>query len=232
MQKPASTQQLLDNISWHSLVGPHARYSTGTNEARRYSRGFSPIVAFADVERPNFASLGSCCDPGEQLYCGGWSGPVPSGWQIDLESTMHMMTWEAPVPAADGAFAAVRLGREHVSQMLELVGITHPGPFGPRTVELGEYFGFFQGERLVAMAGERMCAGALREISGVCTHPDFQGQGLARRLVEKLIRHEVQRNETPFLHVMRDNIAARRIYERIGFRNHQELLIRVLSRIQ
>ena len=30
---------------------------------------------------------------------------------------------------------------------------TNPGPFGIRTIELGEYFGVFDGAQLVAMAG-------------------------------------------------------------------------------
>ena len=79
------------------------------------------------------------------------------------------------------------------------------------------------------MAGERMYAGTLREISGVCTHPEFQGRGLARRLMVKLIRRQMQRNETPFLHVMRDNSNAHRLYERMGFRMHREPVIRVIS---
>ena len=78
------------------------------------------------------------------------------------------------------------------------------------------------------MAGERMEAGRLKEISGVCTHPDFQGLGLARRLVLRLIVLEMRRNQTPFLHVMHDNVNARRLYERMGFRHHRE--VTVLSR--
>ena len=190
------TLQRLDNIAWHTLTGPHARYAAGTNEARRYAPGFSPIVAFANLDRPDFASLRSHCEPGEHFYCGGWSGAVPTGWRIDAETIMHQMVWDAPVPVADDAFEAVRLGSEHVAQMLAL------------------------------------CAGALREISGVCTEPDFQGQGLARRLVAELIRHQMRRREIPFLHVMCDNANARRIYERMGFRDHRETVIRVLARSQ
>jgi predicted GNAT family acetyltransferase len=81
----------------------------------------------------------------------------------------------------------------------------------------------------MAMAGERMSAGALREISGVCTHPDFQGRGLARRLAAKLIRRQLQRGETPFLHVMRDNESAHGLYQRMGFRDHCETVVRVIS---
>ena len=78
------------------------------------------------------------------------------------------------------------------------------------------------------MAGERSHAGMLREISGVCTHPDFQGRGLAKRLMLKLIRREMLRKEAPFLHVMHDNTGARRLYERMGFRNYKETVVRVI----
>jgi ribosomal protein S18 acetylase RimI-like enzyme len=222
-------KQLLDHITWHALSGPHARFSTGTEDARRYAPGFSPIVGFANMERPNFSALADYCEPGEHFYCDGWSGVAPTGWRVDGESTMFKMLWEGAMPASDEAPEAVRLGTEHASQALELAALTRPGPFGPRTIELGEYFGYFEGQRLVAMAGERMCAGALREISGVCTHPEFQGHGFARRLMIKLIRRQLLRNEVPFLHVMRENASAQRLYERLGFRTYRESVIRVVS---
>ena len=222
-------KHLLDNITWHTLAGPHAAYAAGTDEARRYAPGFSPIVGFANIERPTFDALAPYCQPGEHFYCDGWSGVAPAGWRIDAESTMFKMVWEAAMPAADEAPEALRLGPEHALQALELATLTRPGPFGPRTIELGEYFGCFEGQRLVAMAGERMYAGALREISGVCTHPDFQGRGHARRLMAKLVRRQMQRDETPFLHVMRDNGSAHRLYERMGFRDYRESVVRVIS---
>jgi len=98
-------------------------------------------------------------------------------------------------------------------------------------LELGEYFGCFEGDRLVAMAGERMACGLLREISGVCcTHPEQQGRGLARRLMVKLLRRQMLRGEQPFLHVMSGNTGARRLYEAMGFANHRESVVRVVSR--
>jgi GNAT superfamily N-acetyltransferase len=224
------TLHLLDNIPWHSLAGPHARYSTGTSEARRYAPGFSPIIGFANVHNPNFGALAAVCVPGEHFYCGGLSAAVPPGWRVDAETMASQMLWDAALPAPDIALPTVKLGPSHVPQVLELVAVTHPGPFAERTIELGDYYGVFEGERLVAIAGERMAAGNLREISGVCTHPDFQGRGLARRLVEMLIRLELQRSEIPFLHVMQDNDRARRIYERMGFRHHQEVALQVITR--
>ena len=187
------------------------------------------MLAFADGEHPDFAALVPYCDPGEHLYCGEWAGAAPAGWRIEAENTMFRMVWDAAAPSTDEIADAVMLGPQHAAQALELTALTHPGPFGPRTIELGEYFGWFEGERLVAIAGERMHAGTLREVSGVCTHPDFQGRGFARRLMIKLIRRQMHRGETPFLHVMRDNGGAHRLYERMGFRDHCETTVRVVS---
>jgi len=221
---------LLDNIVWHALSGPQKKFSVGTDGIRRLGPGFSPIIGFAIPETPNLDALIPFCEPGEHFYCGEWSGAAPDGWQIEEESTMFRMVWAGPMPADNDAHDAIQLGSQNAAQALELATLTRPGPFGLRTIELGDYFGFFEGERLIAMGGERFYAGSYREISGVCTHPEFQGRGFARRLMTKLIRRQIQRNETPFLHVMRDNALARDLYRRMGFRDYRETVVRVISR--
>jgi len=220
---------VLDNIIWQALSGPQSVHSTGTHASRRYAQGFSPIVGFVNPERPDFDALNPYCTADEHFYCAGWSGIAPPGWQVDAETTMYKMLWNADIPQADDVFEAVALGPEHAQQALDLATLTKPGPFGLRTLELGEYFGCFDGQRLIAMAGERMFAGTLREISGVCTHPDFQGRGLARRLMTRLIHRQMARRETPFLHVMRENRGAHQLYERMGFHNYCETVVRVVS---
>jgi ribosomal protein S18 acetylase RimI-like enzyme len=220
---------LFDNIAWHSLTGPHARFADGTGNARRYGRGFSPIAGFADAARPDFDALAPHCAPDEHFYCGGWAGPEPAGWRIDFDGTMFQMVWDAPLPE-DEAPDARPLAAADVEQAVALATLTRPGPFGPRTIELGEYFGIFEGERLVAMAGERFHAFPLREVSGVCTQPDRQGNGFARRLMTKLIHREMQRGETPVLHVMSVNRTAHALYLRMGFRDYREIAVRVFSR--
>jgi hypothetical protein len=132
--------QLLDNIAWHTLTGPHAQFAAGTDGARRYASGFSPIVGFADTQRPDFDALVKCCETGESFYSDGWSGEVPAGWRIDSETTMFKMVYDGAIPARDEAPDAIRLGPEHAVQALELATLTRPGPFGLRTIELGEYF--------------------------------------------------------------------------------------------
>ena len=224
-------KSLLDNIIWNCLSGPHAKFATGAGAVRRYAPGFSPIVGCQNPNDPDFATLEKYCEPGESFYIDIWSGSAPAGWKIDKEARMLKIVWEAPAPAEDAAPDAAQLRPEQFAQATALAKLTNPGPFGPRTPELGEYFGYFEGGQLIALAGERMCAGELHEISGVCTHPDFQGRGLARKLTLKLVRRQMQRGKTPFLHVMSHNAAALGLYEKMGFRNHLETVVRVATRV-
>jgi ribosomal protein S18 acetylase RimI-like enzyme len=221
----------LDNIMWNCLAGPHAKFATGAGDVRRYAPGFSPIVGCRDPRQPDFDTLSNYCEPEECFYIDVWSGAAPAGWRIDREARMFKMVWDAPAPTQDAAPDAIPLKPEHASQAVELAKLTNPGPFGIRTPELGEYFGYFDGGRLMAMAGERMRAANLHEVSGICTHPDFQGRGFARKLTLKLVYRQLQRGETPFLHVMGPNTAARALYAKLGFRDYLETLVRVVTRI-
>jgi predicted GNAT family acetyltransferase len=102
--------------------------------------------------------------------------------------------------------------------MLDLVARTQPGPFRPRTIEMGTYLGIRRGGALVAMAGERLHPPGWTEISAVCTDPAFRRQGLASRLVLAVAAGIRARGETPFLHAAASNTTAIRVYEALGFR--------------
>jgi ribosomal protein S18 acetylase RimI-like enzyme len=221
----------LDNIMWNCLSGPHANFAIGEGAVRRYAPGFSPIVGCEDPQHPDFRTLERYCEPGDCFYFDIWDGPVPTGWRLDKEARMFKMIWDAEPPTEDAAPDAIPLRSEHASEAVGLARLTNPGPFGIRTPELGEYFGFFDGGRLIAMAGERMCVGSLHEVSGICTHPDHLGRGLAKKLTRKLVLRQLQRGKTPFLHVISQNTPARALYEKLGFRNYRETVVRVLTRL-
>lgn len=221
----------LDHVIWETLAGHHVRFTTGTARAKRMLPGFPPFAAFIDKDRPDFEALRPFCDPGEVLYVCDWLGPVPAGWLVDFEAKALQYVFEGTLPAADPAPEAVKLGPANAAAMVELAELTKPGPFGPRNLDMGEYFGIFEAGRLAAMTGERLAVGRYREVSAVCTHPDFQGRGLARRLMEKVMRLQVARGDHPFLHVMAANDRARSLYERMGFRRRREVPLRSVTRL-
>jgi predicted GNAT family acetyltransferase len=114
--------------------------------------------------------------------------------------------------------------------MLALAQLTQPGPFLARTHVMGMFRGIRIDGRLAAMAGERMRVPGYTELSGVCTHPDFRGRGLARRLSAIVCAGIDARGETPFLHAWKDNHAAIALYEQLGFRLRAEVNVAVLER--
>ncbi len=125
---------------------------------------------------------------------------------------------------------AIPLGAADVPEMLKLVTQTEPGPFLPRTIELGDYLGIRSDGELVAMAGERFRLDGWTEISAVCTHPNHRGQGLASRLMGALIAGIKGRSQRAFLHVMSTNTEAIRLYEQLGFRVRQTATLTVVTR--
>lgn len=220
---------MLDNVFWQALADTQRGFSVGTDRVRRYSRGLPPLLAFADPQRPCLEELEPFCEPGERFYTSGWTGEAPAGWTVELEATMELMVWAGGTPVEE-AIEAVPLGTAHADQMVELAKLTKPGPFGPRNLELGGYLGCFEQGRLVAMAGERMRAGHWREVSAICTHPDWQGRGLARRLVQRIVAAQLRRGEMPFLHVMSANEGAVRLYKQLGFAQHRTCVVRVVGK--
>jgi ribosomal protein S18 acetylase RimI-like enzyme len=221
----------LSNILWRSLSGSHAHLSEGTDSIRRYAKGYSPLIGFADPSRPDLDALAPFCEPGERFYCSEWQGEVPQGWMLHMDTFMCAMLWGGgTAPELEPGVNAVRLSHEHVAEMTALAALTRPGPFAERTIELGDFYGVIEDGRLAAMAGERMHAGNLREISGVCTLPDQQGRGLARALTKVVISAQLSRGQRPFLHVASSNTRAKALYERLGFYVDREIPLPVISK--
>jgi ribosomal protein S18 acetylase RimI-like enzyme len=228
-----SNEHPLHNIFWQCLSGPHRPFSLGNERTRRYLPGFSPIAAFANLDQPDLSSLATLTEPGEVLYAEGWNAPHSSSqWSIEFDGSMVAMVWAGDDTPPAAAVPCQTLGPEHQDAVLALVEQTNPGPFGQRNLTAGEFVGHFSPQgQLIAMAGERTRHGRWHEVSGICTHPDHQGQGLGRQLTFEVVRRMLLRSETPFLHVRSDNTIARQMYRQLGFREVLETPVRVLRRV-
>ncbi|WP_327167623.1 GNAT family N-acetyltransferase [Streptomyces subrutilus] len=207
---------VLDNPAWASLNGPHAVFAEHADgPAARYLPDVAPFYALADPADPrSWAALHSLVGAGGAVSLAGVPAP-PEGWET-VASIAGVQLVDTALRAEHDP-EAVRLGARDVPEMLDLVGLTKPGPFLPRTVELGTYLGIRRQGRLVAMAGERLRPPGWTEISAVCTHPEHRGEGLATRLVRAVAAGIRDRGEVPFLHTAAHNTGAVRLYESIGF---------------
>jgi ribosomal protein S18 acetylase RimI-like enzyme len=207
----------LDNPARAALLGPQAHLTERCGAVLRYAPGISPFVGLPDEPGPeDWTDLAKLIGAGSVAATAGVPVTPPPGWQLLMNVDAVQLTGElvAALPDAE----AIPLGPADVPEMLDLVARTEPGPFLPRTIELGGYLGIRRGGALVAMAGERLRPPGWAEISAVCTDPAFRGHGLATRLTLAVAAAISARGEQPFLHAASDNVSALRLYESLGFR--------------
>ncbi|MCW2550141.1 MAG: family N-acetyltransferase [Mycobacterium sp.] len=206
----------LDNPAYASLTGPHAHFAVRRGKAVRYPADVSPFMALPESPHAHdWADLAELVGPGAAATLVG-AGDPPGGWEVAFLVAGVQLVDESVVASPDDE--AFRLTGADVPEMLALIDRTKPGPFLPRTIELGTYLGIRRNGELIAMAGERLHPPGWTEISAVCTDAAFRGQGLGTRLVHAVAHGIRGRGETPFMHAAADNTDAIRLYESLGFR--------------
>lgn len=217
------TNDPLDNPVWHALVGPHARFATGQGQARHYPREIAPFSAIENASDGAYADLAAGLPVGiEARLFRPTNEPLPTRWiGIDAFPMHQMVMRQLPNDFPQGP-EPIDLTPQDAPSLMELAQIAKPGPFGPRTAELGAFIGIVDGSRLIAMAGERMRLAGYVELSAIATHPEARGRGLAGWLTYCLASRVIQRGETPFLHVRSENTAAVSVYRRLGFEVRRE----------
>jgi ribosomal protein S18 acetylase RimI-like enzyme len=225
----ATDEALLDNPAYEALCGAHARFAQVRGRARRYQGDVAPFLGLpSPPSAQDWRDAADLVAPGSYVAVRYLGAELPDTWQAVDSFDLVQMIGER-VAGVDCP-EAIPLGAGDVPEMLELVAETQPGPFLPRTVELGNYLGIRCDGALVAMAGERFHLDGWIEISAVCTKPDHRGRGLASRLVGALIAGIQLRSQRAFLHVLATNTGAIRLYEELGFRVRQTATLTVVTR--
>ncbi|MER6119199.1 GNAT family N-acetyltransferase [Streptomyces sp. NPDC001743] len=223
--RPDTAAHPLDDPVGSALRGPHAHFAEHRGRVLRYPPDVTPWVALPERPGPaDWSDAAALAGPGGLVTLTAFTEPPPDDWEVVFDAEGVQLV-DAGVDAAPYP-EAVRLGPADVPDMLDLVARTRPGPFEPRTIELGVYLGVRREGVLVAMAGERMRPPGWSEISAVCTDESVRGQGLAGGLV-RAVAHEIrERGDTPFLHAAASNTNAVRLYESLGFalRRHTPFL--------
>lgn len=213
----------LDNPFWSSLRSWHRAIALREGDVARYPPEFAPFLGVASADTDIADALASLVAPDESvLLLGVAPERVPAGWRLEASDDLAQMTCSAPIPPVDGP-EVIELSDAHREDVLALTALVYPHYFRPRTMDLGRYCGIYQDGRLAAMIGERLGIDAAREISAICTHPDFNGRGYARRLIARLTNDNLERGCLPFLHVSHRNHRAMRLYQQIGYRHRRDI---------
>jgi len=220
----------LDRPVWSSLNTWHSATSIGGALARRYAPQVNLFASARDDTPQALAALAALVGAGEHIFI--LQVPeivVPPGLVADKEAKGVQMIATRSAPVAPRHEDFLELTEADAPEMLALASLTQPGPFLARTHTMGRFIGIRIGGRLAAMAGERFRFPGYTEVSGVCTHPDFRGRGLARTLSTAVSAAIAARGERPFLHAWKTNHAAIGLYESLGFEIRTDVNVAVLE---
>lgn len=144
------------------------------------------------------------------------SGPAPEDARID-EEWLFLSTEHQP-PARTGEHDVVRLAPEAAGEITRLLSASFPDsvvdPSGPG---VRQWFGIYRDGRLVACGADRSCHG-VGHLAKITVDDGERGRGLGAALTVAMTRSLLAEFGTATLGVTVDNVAALRLYERLGYR--------------
>ncbi|MBB3655148.1 putative GNAT family acetyltransferase [Rhizobium sp. BK650] len=223
-------RHILDRPIWNALQTAHADLAEGSQHAMRYPPSIVPFAAAADDGRESLEALENL-PAADEVMAIVEAEPVfiPDGLTVVSEGKLVQMIAERPCERMTDS-RLQPLTTDDAEEMLALAMLTKPGPFTLGAQRLGTFWGVKIDGRLVAMAGQRLRHPGFGELSGLCTHPDFQGRGLGTLLFRYVAGEISARGDTVFLHAYYTNTPAITLYEALGFKLRSEMNLRVVKR--
>ena len=218
-RKFASMEDVLYNPVYNALRTGDASLCFGTKEVKYFDEQVSPFAGFDWNYDEGFEDLYNLLPAGRNiLYATPQLINEPEGWQILTAIKGLQFVFDERTDPGYHSIKPEPLNNRNIGEMMQLAALTKPGPFGPRTIEFGHYFGIFENKQLVAMTGQRLHVANYTEISAVCTHPDHLGKGFAAALMLHQLSLIRSHGQMAYLHVREDNSRAIALYERLGFK--------------
>jgi predicted GNAT family acetyltransferase len=223
------TTAVLRRPVWDTLSTRQAAFAVGGDRARRFTPEVGSLAGSRDEDPDSLRALAELVPATGTLL-------LLQADPIVLPPGTIAVTTAPGVQMIGGIIEAtpdhriVRLTDADAPAMLALATLTRPGPFGLRTAQLGEFWGIREHGVVIAMAGERMKHDGFTELSGVCTHPDARGRGLARVLSAWVAARISARGDTPYLHAYASNTVAIELYRSLGFTPHREVNVATIAR--
>ncbi|MHA4806817.1 GNAT family N-acetyltransferase [Flavitalea flava] len=224
-------EHILDNPIWNASITGNKEISFGSEDVKYLDRKMSVFSGLRENTEKNLNELYTLTPFNtttilfieKEII-------VPAPWEILLKKGILQMVYGQSWPADEDTGSLIPLRDKDIPAMMELTDLTKPGPFLTRTLDFGNYEGIFAEGKLIAMCGQRLQPDPYSELSAVCTHPDHLGKGYAKLLIRNQLRKILKANRIPFLHLYADNVAACKLYEKMGFTTRKEMLVYMLEK--
>lgn len=211
-------EEKLKNPVWHSLQETHKKFLIELNGVQFYHPDICIFGAFYDANNTRTA-LNEYAKRVEKFFLVSENQtPIMDldkivlekkieGCQMVLEKWTDVEITENIVP----------LTEKHIDEIYDLIWLVMPGFYRKRGFEMGNFFGIFKNEKLIAICGQRMQTNDFIEISSVVTHPAHTRNGYAKQLIAHTTKEILNEHKLPILHTNKGNTAIP-LYEKLGYK--------------
>ena len=211
----------LDNPVWHSLTESHQKFSIDYGAIKFYNPDYCAFGSFKNTKESS-SHLDEYSTMVNEFFIVGDKPILSNKLQFKKELVCLQMVIENSINLVIKDNITL-LTNEHTTALFELINLVQPGYFKFKTVLLGNYFGIFKNNQLVAVTGERMKMNDFTELSAIVTHPNHTGQGYAKQLIAHAVNNIVTQKVIPYLHVAETNIGAITLYKKLGFTTRRKI---------
>ena len=206
----------LDNPVWHSLNETHKEYAIDYEGFKFYNPAYCPFGGFIDLSHST-KNIDAYAALIEKFFVVGARPLFSSKISLHNDLVCNQMVLQRPIKLATKEPIVELVSEKHQADLSELVNLVQPGYFKNKTSELGNYFGIYKANQLIAVTGQRMKMNNFTEVSAVVTHPDHLRKGYAKQLIQHVTNQIFREESISYLHVASSNIGAIKLYEKLGF---------------
>lgn len=212
----------LDNPVWYSLNETHKNFALDYGNIKFYHPDYCPFGGFISPEK---VSLGikKYALLLNNFFVVGKKPEINDKVQLYKELVCTQMIICKRVNSIISEQIIDLQTASQQAALFDLVKLVQPGYFKKKTFDLGHYYGIYNGNKLIAITGERLKMNGYTEVSSVITHPEYRRKGYARQLVTWTTNKIFNENNIPYLHVEGSNIGAITMYEKLGFRARRKI---------
>jgi len=211
----------LDNPVWYSLSENHNDFAIDYGNTKFYNPNYGPFGGFIALENTAIATK-EYSDLIDNFFVVGEKPEIDPSLKIAKELVCLQMVINERIQLPIDV-EIVKLTLDHNEVLCDLVNLVQPGYFKNKTILLGNYYGIFKDNQLIAITGERMKMNSFTEVSAIITHPDHTGKGYAKQLITHVVNTIFDQGKIPFLHVAEYNLGAIALYEKLGFTTRRKM---------
>ncbi|MHB0754135.1 GNAT family N-acetyltransferase [Polaribacter sp. M15] len=213
----------LKNPVWYSLKETHKKFSVNFDSVKFYNSEILSFGAFIDRSKTEVATNDFVENAANFFFVSEDKTPILKSSKVVLkqkiEGCQMVLDRSIATPISD---EIILLTENYLDDIYNLIRMVMPGYYQKKSFKLGNFYGIFKDNQLVAITGQRMQTYSFIEISAVVTHPNYTNRGYAKQLVAHATNEILKENKLPILHTNKEN-AAIQLYEKLGYKISRDM---------